>query len=105
MRANRETDDDLRMRDGRSMKYTQHYRNLQYDRVMGITNKFIPESSLDEVSSMDGKLEGHKITEMQCFELNTMANFPLLKGIVSKRICNIKSIFNDAFLDLHERVR
>lgn len=100
LRANRgNDDDDLRMRDSRSMKYAQHYRKLQYDHVMDITDKSISELLPDEVISMNGKLEGHKITEMQYFELKTMAEIPLLKAIVSKRVCNVKSISNDTFLD------
>ena len=87
LRANRgNDDDDLRMRDSRKMKYAQHYRNIQYDHIMNITDISISDLLPDDVLSMDGKLEGHKITEMQYFELNTMADLPLLKAIVNKRI-------------------
>lgn len=74
LRENRGSDEaDLRMRDSRWMSYAQHYRTFQYDHVMETTNIRIPELLPDDVSSMAGKLEGHKITEMQYFELNTMA--------------------------------
>lgn len=100
LRANRgNDDDDLRMRDSRSMKYAQHYRNIQHDHIMDITDISVSDLLPDDVLSMDGKLEGHKITEMQYFELNTMADLPLLKAIVNKRICNVKSISNDTFLE------
>lgn len=100
LRANRGTDDDsTRMRDSRTMAYAQHYRNIQYKHVAGSANIRIPELLPDDVQSMDGKIEGHKITEMQYFELTTMAEIPLLKAIISKRICDVKKISNDTFIE------
>ena len=80
------------------MKYAQHYRTLQYEHVMERTGTHIPELLPDDVSSMEGKLDGHKISSMQYFELNTMADVPLLKAIVNKRICNVNSISNKDFI-------
>lgn len=100
LRANRGSDDDAtRMRDSRTMAYAQHYRNMQYNHVVEKTDIKIPELLPDDVQSMDSKIEGHKITEMQYFELETMAEQPLLKAIVNKRICDVKKISNDAFID------
>ena len=48
---------------------------------------------------MGDKIVGHKLTEMQYFELNTMADHPLLKTIISKRICDVKKVSNDTFVD------
>jgi len=48
---------------------------------------------------MRGKLQGHNITPMQYFELNTLADHPLLKAIVNKRICDVKKISNATFLE------
>lgn len=60
LRANRgNDDDDLRMRDSRSMKYSQHYRNIQHDHIMNITDISVSNLLPDDVLSMDGKLEGH----------------------------------------------
>lgn len=99
IRANRGSDaDDLRMRDSRSMKYAQHYRTLQYEHVMEKTGTSIPELLPDDVTSMEGKIDGHKISSMQYFELNTIADVPLLKAIVNKRICSVKSIPNKDFI-------
>ena len=100
LRANRGVDsDDLRMRDSRNIAYAQHYRNLQQERVQELIGEGIPELNPDAVSAMKDKIEGHKITEMQYFELNTIADHPLLKAIVSKRICNVKKVKNDTFVD------
>lgn len=99
LRANRGSDaDDLRMRDSRWMAYAQHYRTLQYEHVKETTDIEILELLPDDVESMPGKLEGHKITEMQYFELNTMADIPILKSIINKRICDVKKISNDEFI-------
>lgn len=99
LRANRGSDaDDRRMRDSRWMAYAQHYRTLQYEHVKETTDIEIPELLPDDVESMPGKLEGHKITEMQYFELNTMADIPILKSIINKRICDVKKISNDEFI-------
>ena len=79
LRANRGSDDDdLRMSDSRYMGYAQHYRNLQYAHVMEVCDKGIDELLPKDVESMEGKIEGHKITEMQYFELRTIAEQPLL---------------------------
>lgn len=100
LRANRGTDeDDLRMRDSRTMSYAQYYRTLQYDHIKEKTGIEISELLPGDVKSMEGKIEGYKITEMQYFELNTIAKLPLLKAIVSKRISNVKKISNDTFVD------
>ena len=92
--------DDARMRDSRNIAYSQHYRNLQYESVKNEIGEGIPELLPDDVVSMKGKLEGHKLTKMQYFELNTMADHPVLKAIISKRICSVKKISNDRFKEL-----
>ena len=100
LRANRGSDSDAEMmRDSRNIAYAQHYRNLQYERVKAEIGEQITDLMPDEVSSMGEKIEGHKITEMQYYELNTMADHPLLKSIISKRICDVKKISNETFID------
>ena len=100
LRASRGTDaDDVRMRDSRNMAYAQHYRDLQFAHVKESADIEIPELLPADVKSMEGKLSGHKLTRMQYFELNTLADHPLLKAIVSKRICDVKKISNAVFLE------
>lgn len=45
---------------------------------MEVCDKGIDELLPKDVESMEGKIEGHKITEMQYFELRTIAEQPLL---------------------------
>lgn len=100
LRENRGTDaDDLRMRDSRNIAYAQHYRCLQYDDIKARTGIVVPELLSADVETMRGKLKGHKLTPMQYFELNTLAETPLLKSIVNKRICDVKKVSNTTFLE------
>ena len=88
LRENRGKDaDDIRMRDSRNIAYAQHYRNLQHKRIKEHSNIEIPELLSADVETMRGKLEGHKLTPMQYFELNTLADYPLLKAITSDSFC------------------
>lgn len=98
LRSLRDEDtDDARMRDSRSAKYAQHYRNLQFEHIKNNIGWEVPELLPDDVESMEGRLKGHQFTEMQYFELNTMADHPVLKTIVNKRICDVKKISNVTF--------
>lgn len=90
-------DDDVRMQDSRNMAYVQHYRNLQYEDILQEVGYSETELLPDDVESMKGRIEGHKNTAMQYFEMNTIAEHPLLKAIVNKRICDVKKISNDTF--------
>jgi hypothetical protein len=100
LRANRGNDnDDQRMRDSRYLAYAQHYRSLLYQRVEKQTGVKIPELLPDDISSMNEKLDGHRLTRMQYFELNTIADHPLFKAITYKRICDVKKISNDRFIE------
>lgn len=100
LRANRGTDsDDQRMRDSRTIAYAQHYRDLQFSQIKKSSKIEISELLPDDVKSMDGKISGHKLTPMQYFELNIMADHPLLKAIINKRICDVKKISNATFIE------
>ena len=82
-----------------SPKNHRKYRDLQFAHVKESADIEIPGLLPADVKSMDGKLSGHKLTRMQYFELNTLADHPLLKAIVSKRICDVKKISNAVFLE------
>ena len=77
--------------------YTKLLR--QYNHVKNDLGIEIPELLSADVETMRGKLQGHNITPMQYFELNTLADHPLLKAIVNKRICDVKKISNATFLE------
>ena len=98
LRSYRDDDtDDARMRDSRTMAYIQHYRNLQSNEVKDLVGYTPEELEPDDVKSIEGKLKGHKINAMQNFEKETISNLPIIKAIVSKRICDVKKISNETF--------
>ena len=103
VRASRRSDaEDLRMRDSRMKAYSQYYRDLQYEHIKESAGIEVPELLSKDVTSIEGKLSGHSLSEMQYFELNTMATQPLLKAITNKRICDVKKISNATFKDYFE---
>lgn len=103
LRTNRgNDDDDVRMRDSRYMAYAQHYRNLQLEHIQEDIGQDEPGLHPDDVTSMEGKLSGHRLTKMQYFEINTIADHPLLKSIVNKRICDVKKISASTFIEYME---
>jgi len=92
--------DDIRMRNQRVLKYAQHYRNLQYENMVKTMGGGHPDLLPDDMSGIENKLAGHKLTPMQFFELSTMADNPVLKNIISKRICSVKKVSNAEFIEL-----
>jgi len=100
LRTSRGNDnDDARMRDSRYMAYAQHYRNLQLEHMQEDIGQDEPGLHPDDVASMEGKLSGHHLTKMQYFEINTIADHPLLKAIISKKICDVKKVSNSVFIE------
>lgn len=97
LRHHRGTDDDAaRMQDSRNIAYAQHYRDLQYNRLAAV-GIYVPELLPEKVGTREEKLHGHEKTAMQYFELKSIEQYPLLKAIVSKRICDVKKISNATF--------
>ena len=95
--------DDIRMRNQRMLKYAQHYRNIQYENMVKSLGAGHPDLLPDDMEGIENKLVGHKITPMQFFELSTMADYPVLKAIISKRICEVKKISNSEFISYMEQ--
>ena len=99
LRSHRGTDEDYaRMQDSRNKAYVQHYRDLQYEELLQKGWKE-PDLLSQDVTSMEGKLDGHKVTEIQYYEMDALSVHPLLKAIVSKRICDVKKISNTTFCE------
>ena len=92
--------DDIRMRNQRVLKYAQHYRNLQYENMVQTMGGGHPGLLPDDMTGIENKLAGHKLTPMQFFELSTVADHPVLKTIISKRICSVKKVSNAEFIEL-----
>ena len=95
-------EDDERLRMERLMRYSQHYMAIHHDLLL--ERYEIEENRLRPVdmSEMQNKLAGYKISPLQFEQLNTMGCVPLLKAITSKRICSAKSISNEKLESLIE---
>lgn len=92
--------DDIRMRNQRMLKYAQHYRTIQNNHMVETLGYGHPGLLPDDMGDIEKKLSGHKLTRMQFFELSTMADHPVLKAIISKRICSTKKISNAEFIEM-----
>lgn len=92
--------DDIRMRNQRVLKYAQHYRTLQFENMVQTMGGGHPDLLPDDMTGIENKLAGHKLSPMQYFELSTMADNPVLKTIISKRICSVKKVSNAEFIEL-----
>lgn len=92
--------DDIRMRNQRMLKYAQHYRNIQFKNMEETMGGGHPDLLPDDMTGIDNKLAGHKLTPMQFFEISTMSDHPVLKAIISKRICSAKKVSNTEFIEL-----
>ena len=98
-------DNTDRMRFSRIIKYSQKYRDLEYDfRIKKATSQEERDRLLvlkaKPMDTIDDRLKGHDISDMNFFELETMLKIPLIKSIVEKRIVSSKKVSNDAFRDL-----
>lgn len=89
--------DDIRMRNSRQLKYAQYYRTQQYNLIADNYGIKMPELLPDDMEDIEKKLKGYKLTRMQFFELQQMADIPVLKAIKNKRICTTKKITNEQF--------
>lgn len=104
------SDDDHseRMRYSRAFQYTQKYKDLNY-KMLGEEANWDPnemekykELLGKNMSSIDNRIEGYELTEMDIFEHSNIQNLRIIKSIVEKRIFSSKKISNKQFIDLFE---
>ena len=100
--------DDHKMRLLRIQKYVDAYRKREYDiRTKSEYRTDVDEklSQLlpDDMSSMEGKLEGHKLTRMNFFELKTISELDLVKALTECRLVNTKKVNNDRFREIMDQ--
>ena len=93
-----------RMWFSRIIKYSQKYRDLEYDfRIKKAKSQEERDRLLalkaKPMDKIDDRLKGYDISEMNFFELDTMLKMPLIKSIVEKRIISSKKVSNDTFRD------
>lgn len=92
---------DIKQSDHRMIKYVQHYRTMQAERIKqerGYVPKELEEKNFD---SMQAKLTGHKVTPMQYDEMMIMRDVKILKKLIGKQICSSKKISKEEFIELY----
>ncbi len=86
-------------RQKRIMRYVMDYKNQSIER-MDITLSPDHKFAVKNMSEMDNKLDGYKITEMNYFENQNILNLKLIKAIVEGRIFSSKNVSNSDFEDM-----
>ena len=94
--------DDQRMRYQRIQKYVDAYRMREYDirsssESRDCVNDKCSELLPADMSSMESKKEGHKLTRMNFFELSTILELDLVKALTECRLANTKKVDNTRF--------
>lgn len=99
-------EDDVKARYSRAQSYVLKYRQKEYDRrIQDIDPNdrksiaHLSELLPPDMSSLEGKLEGYKLTEMNFFEITKIWDMDFFKAFVEKRLMSTKSIDNDRFVE------
>lgn len=104
------SDDDHseRMRYARAFKYTQKYKDINYemlgDSVGWDADKVEEFNELKgkDMSDMANRTEGYELTEMDVFEHTNVQELRIIKSIVEQRIYSSKKVSNELFIELFE---
>ncbi len=100
--------DDERMKWKRVLEYVLKYKRRELERL-GIT--LPPEHKFSDIdmSDMQNKLQGYRLTEMNFFEMKRIHGLELIKSVVEKRIGSSKKIpvarFEDIFVKYDEFIQ
>lgn len=91
--------DDERMRQSRIMEYVLKYKKREIDLWGG---ELPPEHKYANVSmdTIDKKLKGYRLTEMNYFEHQNIHDLDIIKSIVENRIGNTKKVSNTRFHEI-----
>lgn len=94
VRTHRGNDEDyIRMKDSRTMKAIKEYRAEQQSKIYNEMGVVVHELSLGDMSSMEQKKAGYKLSDSQYFELQKLENLDRLYAALLKRsICDVKKV-------------
>ena len=91
--------DDERMRQSRIMDYVLRYKQREVERS-GIALPSGHKFAAVSMDTIEKKLQGHRLTELNYFEHQNIHDVELIKAIVEKRICSSKKISNSRFQEM-----
>lgn len=91
--------DDERMRQSRIVEYVLRYKKREIDHL-GVT--LPPEHKFADVSmdTIDKKIKGHRLTEMNYYEHQNIHDIDIIKAIVENRIGSARKISNTRFQEI-----
>lgn len=93
-----------RMMYSRVMKYMQKYKDLNYSVIQKISSD--PQAGekfkAQPMDTIDARIDGYKLSEMDFFEISTVHYMELVKSIVECRIYSAKKVSNQHFVELFE---
>lgn len=92
-------DDSERMLNSRIMQYVLKYKKREIE----IKGGCIPENhkyANTDMDSMDKKLKGYRLTEMNYYEHQNIHNLEIIKSIVEHRIISSKKVSNQHFMEM-----
>lgn len=102
---------DIAMRYSRIQDYVNDYRKREYDYRMKDVNpedvrliEHLKELLPPDMSSIEGKKEGYKLTKMNFFEMTTIWELEFCKAFTEKRLMSTKSIDNSTFVQYCQKV-
>jgi len=95
-------DDSERMLQSRTMQYVLKYKKHEIE----VKGGSIPEDHKfadTHMDTIDKKLKGHRLTEMNYFEHQNIHDLELIKSIVERRIVSSKKVSNTHFQEMFEQ--
>ena len=101
-------DHSERMRYARSFKFTQRYKDFNYEQLGENANwnpkqmKKFSELLGKDMSDMSNRMEGYELSEMDMFEHTNIQELRIIKSIVENRIYYAKKVSNAQFVELFE---
>lgn len=91
-----------KMRYSRIQSYIMKYRKKEYEYrsdLHGI-NSEMEQLIPPDMSDMETKLEGYKLTEMNFFEITTILENEFTKAVTENRLLDLKKVKNEKFRDI-----
>lgn len=96
-----DVDDSERMLQSRIVQYILKYKKKERER----RNNLLPDNKYGdiEMNSIEHKLKGYRITEMNYYEHQNIHDLEIIKAIVEKRIGSAKKVSNPRFKEMFEQ--
>ena len=95
-------DDSERMLQSRTMQYVLRHKKREIEIKGGSISREHKFANI-EMDTIDKKLKGHRLTEMNFFENQIIHDLELIKSIVERRIVSSKKVSNKHFQEIFEQ--